>query len=204
MDGRTVNKFAFSGVLLLLLLVLSLNSDGTNPGTSSPEVSGWMADGVIEGGEYAFNHSTEAMTVFLGVEGENLVVGLRAETPGWVAIGFGDGPGMKVTDIVIAYVLPNGTVEVGDFYSTGFSGPHEDDRLYGGSFDIREFGGSEVEGITTVEFSRSLKTADSYDFQFPENGSVRVIWAYGPVDDFLSMHSDAGAFEVKLGEIPEG
>lgn len=199
-----MNKLAFAGVLLLLLLVLSLNSDGNNQGTSPPKVVGWRADGVIEEGEYAFNHTAEGMAVFLGFNGDDLVVGLRAETPGWVAIGFGGGPGMKNTDIVIAYVLPNGTVEIKDSYSTGFSGPHEDDRLYGGSFDIKDFGGSEVEGITTVEFSRSLRTLDGYDFQFLDNGSVRITWAYGPVDDFLSMHSDAGAFNVKMEDIKGG
>jgi hypothetical protein len=114
------------------------------------------------------------------------------------AIGFGGGPGMKNTDIVIAYVLPNGTIVISDSYSTGFSGPHNPDTFLGGHDNILSYDGREDENGTVVEFSRPLNTGDKYDYQIPLGKSFRVIWAYGPVDDLQSMHIKAGHFYVTL------
>lgn len=129
------------------------------------------------------------------------MVGLKAQTPGWVAIGFGGGPGMKNTDIVIAYILPNGTVMISDSYSTGFAGPHNPDELYGGRNDILAYGGRAEDGYTTVEFSRKLNTGDPYDAIIEPSKGIRAIWAYSFVDDFVSDHMEAGEWRIT---IPEG
>ncbi|ASJ02437.1 hypothetical protein A3L09_03795 [Thermococcus profundus] len=142
--------------------------------------------------------NSDGMSIYLRAENDTLYVAISSETRGWVAIGFGGGPGMKNTDIVIAYVLPNGTVEIRDSYSTGFSGPHNPDTFLGGRDDIASYGGRENENGTVVEFSRPLKTGDEYDYPVPIGRPFRVIWAYGPTDDFQSMHIKAGHVYVTL------
>lgn len=189
-------------ILSLLLLSSGCISSPANPPTHTggPE-SPWAPDGAIKGGEYTLNRSTAdgSFWLFLRVENGTLFVGMKARTRGWLAVGFGGGLGMKETDIVIAYVLPNGTVMIRDDYSTGFAGPHNPDTEYGGREDVVSYGGREAGDFTIVEFSRRLDTGDRYDFEIPLGESFRVIWAYGSMDDFLSDHSRAGGFYIAIG-----
>lgn len=159
----------------------------------------WNPDGVIRKGEYQRAYRDGGFELYLRVENGTLMVGMRAPTRGWLAAGFGGEGGMKGADIVIAYVLPNGTVMVSDEYSTGFSGPHNPDEVYGGADDVLSYGGSEGPDYTVVEFSRKLDTGDKYDFKIPPAGKFRVIWAYALEDDFLSMHAKAGSFYAEVG-----
>jgi hypothetical protein len=156
----------------------------------------WKPDGVISPGEYPENVTFGEFSLFLKVENDTLMVGMKAPTSGWVAIGFGGSRGMKDTDIVIAYVLPNSTVMIRDDYSTGFAGPHNADELYGGRDDIIKYGGSDNGEYTVVEFSRKLDTGDRYDYKVIPGERMRIIWAYGAVDDFLSDHVEAGSGTV--------
>ncbi|WP_367883847.1 DOMON domain-containing protein [Thermococcus peptonophilus] len=112
--------------LSLMSQILSMGCLGTPEEVSSIKtgLTEWVPDGKISNGEYTVEKDLGEMSLHFRVENDILYVGISAETHGWVAIGFGGGPGMKNTDIVIAYVLPNGTVEISDSYSAGFSGPH--------------------------------------------------------------------------------
>jgi hypothetical protein len=197
-----VRRLTVAGILLTLLVLgsgcLSNGSEGAKIARAGKTVL-WNPDGVIEPGEYQYRFNTDGFSAFFRVENDTLYVGIHAETRGWVAIGFGGGPGMKNTDIVIAYVLPNGTVKISDSYSAGFSGPHNPDVFLGGRADVLSYGGCEDENGTVVEFSRRLNTGDVSDSPIPLGKSFRVIWAYGPTDDFRSMHLKAGHFYVKLG-----
>ncbi len=156
----------------------------------------WKPDGVISPGEYPENTTFGEFHLYLRVDNGTLMVGMEAPTSGWVAVGFGGSRGMKDTDIVIAYVLPNGTVMIRDDYSTGFAGPHNPDELYGGGNDIIAYGGSDDGEHTIVEFSRKLDTGDRYDYKIVPGERMRIIWAYGAVDDFLSDHVEAGSGTV--------
>ncbi|MBP1912030.1 DOMON domain-containing protein [Thermococcus stetteri] len=183
---------------ILSLIVLISGCIGFSKSSQKASSNNWRPDGVIESAEYQYSFSTEGLSVFFRVENSTLYVGISSETHGWVAIGFGGGPGMKNTDIVIAYVLPNGSVEISDSYSTGFSGPHNPDTFLGGNDDILSYGGREDENGTVIEFSRPLITGDKYDYPIPIGRPFRVIWAYGPTDDFQSMHIKAGQVYVTL------
>ncbi len=194
-----VMRKLFNVVLLVGVLLIAGCIDGVNPRQRGGNPIPWKPDGRIEPGEYSYNFSSGDFSTFFRVENGTLFVGIMAQTHGWLAVGFGGGPGMKDTDIVIAYVLPNRTVRIRDDYSTGFAGPHNPDTSYGGEEDILSYGGSEKGDFTIVEFSRKLDTGDPYDFTVPLNRSFRVIWAYGIVDDFLSDHTNAGQFYVALG-----
>ncbi|NJF25950.1 hypothetical protein E3E29_09950 [Thermococcus sp. Bubb.Bath] len=92
--------------------------------------------------------------------------------------------------------LPQRHGEISDSYSTGFAGPHNPDELYGGRNDIITYGGSDNEEYTIVEFSRKMDTGDRYDYKVVSGERIRVIWAYGAMDDFLSDHVEAGSGTV--------
>ena len=190
------------GVLLTVFAVVAAGciGGGSIPGemgTSTP----WEPDGVIRPGEYSSNFTVDGghFAVFFRAENGTMFVGMKARTHGWLAVGFGGSAGMKETDIIIAYVLPNGTVGISDSYSSGFAGPHNPDEFYSGEHSIEAYGGKEDADFTVVEFSRKLDTGDPYDFRILLGEKFRVIWAYGTEDDFVSEHIKAGQFYVSLG-----
>ncbi len=194
-----MGRWKILNLIGIMGMVIVAGCIGAKPSGQSGIPVPWNPDGVIEHGEYQYNFSTGDFSAFFRVENGTLFVGMKARTRGWLAIGFGGGPGMKKTDIVIAYVLPNGTVRIRDDYSTGFAGPHNPDTAYGGKENIISYGGREEGDFTVVEFSRKLDTGDPYDFSVPLNESFRVVWAYGTMDDFLSDHLNAGQFYLTLG-----
>lgn len=188
----------FALMLIFLVLGSGCLGDGGDNFDRGFKTVPWVPDGRIDPGEYAVREDFNGMSVYLRAENGTLYVGISSETHGWVAIGFGGASGMKNTDIVIAYVLPNGTVVVSDSYSAGFSGPHNPDTFLGGRDDITSYGGRENENGTVVEFSRPLKTGDEYDYPIPPGKPFRVVWAYGPADDFQSMHIKVGYVYITL------
>lgn len=185
-------------VLALTFIGFSFGCTGENSGkagVSPTEQVQWKPDGIISPGEYWMNFSSRdgTFSAFFRVENGTLFVGMKARTHGWLAMGFGGSVGMKNIDIVIAYVLLNGVAKISASYSTGFAGLHVSDTTLGGSFDVISYGGMEDENWTVVEFSRKLDTGDRYDFVVTPEKPFRVIWAYGLVDDFLSMHVSAAS-----------
>ena len=103
---------------------------------------------------------------------------------------------MKDADMVFGFV-EDGQVSVFDLFSTGDFGPHPEDTQLGGTNDIVEFGGSEQNGITSIEFKRELGTNDEYDNSLSK-GSNQIIWSYGPNDDLGSRHTVRGYGEIIL------
>ena len=199
---KSIKALVVPLVVVALLVASGCVGKGEAPiNSGAPLAVPWKPEGVISPGEYSytFTSGAGAFSAFFRVENSTLFVGINAMTRGWLAVGFGGGPGMKKSDIVIAYVLPNGTVRISDEYSTGFAGPHNPDTVYGGSEDIISYGGGEDGDFTVVEFSRRLDTGDRYDFKIPANGSFRVIWAYGRTDDFLSDHVKEGQTYISFG-----
>jgi hypothetical protein len=71
------------------------------------------------------------------------------------------------------------------------------DTELGGTNDILDFGGSENDGITRIEFKRALNTGDDYDNQFFE-GANKIIWAYGSDDELTQKHTARGYGEINI------
>jgi hypothetical protein len=103
---------------------------------------------------------------------------------------------MKDSDMILGFVK-DGEAIVYDLYSTGNFGPHPPDTELGGSNDILDFGGSEKEGYTIIEFKRELNTGDKYDIQFSK-GKIKIIWAYGSGDNLDLKHSARGYGELDI------
>jgi len=134
--------------------------------------------------------------LFWGSDQQYIYIGMRAKTSGWVAVAVQPGNRMKDADMVFGYV-EDGEVTVLDLYSTGDFGPHPPDIEQGGTDDIIEYGGTEADGYTTIEFKRALATGDQYDHDV-SSGKNQIIWAFGARDNLNLKHSQRGYGEIVL------
>ncbi|MBM3133311.1 MAG: hypothetical protein FJZ95_09830, partial [Chloroflexi bacterium] len=171
-------------------------SSGPEP-TATTAPADWSADGIITEGEYAGSESRGAYAVFWRSDGQYIYVGMRAQTDGFVAVAIQPGSRMKNADIVFGFVK-DGRPEVYDLFSTGAFGPHPQDTELGGTNDILEFGGSEGDGVTTIEFKRKLSTGDERDNGLSP-GVNQILWSYGSDDSLTQRHTNRGYGEITLG-----
>ena len=130
------------------------------------------------------------------IEGENLHIILSAQTEGWVAVGFNPSKVMKDADFKLAYVDGGETV-MEDHFGTGLFG-HKIDTSIGGSSNFEIIDGTELNGVTTVEFSIPLNSGDEYDKVLVENDEVKVLLAYGNRDDLTRKHSKRTSVVINL------
>lgn len=162
-------------------------------------------DGVITANEYEFsaNFADDDYKLYWRVEGDHIFIALEAKTTGWVAIGFGSIK-MAGADMIIGWVDSDGDASVFDSHS-GEGRKHPKDTEKGGTEDILDFGGTENNGWTIIEFQRLLKTGDSKDNDIPVKGEIDIIWAMGSDDDFDSSHGryGAGTINIATGEAEE-
>lgn len=124
---------------------------------------------------------------------------MSAPTTGWLAVGFGGGPAMDGSDLVIAYVDDDGEVHVRDDWGTG-PVSHAPDTELGGAMDVSPEGGSESDGRTIVSFTRPQDTGGEHDFVIVPGSTVRLLVAWGRdgADDFDSMHDSAHTAMIEL------
>jgi len=154
-------------------------------------------DGTIMMDEY------EGQTSFTGgrfilywrFEDDNVIFGMLAMTDGMLALGIDPESGMKGADMYIGWVDDEGT-SLFDCHSTGTTGPHPSDIELGGTEDIIEYAGTEEDGITTIEFKRSIDPQDPYDKMFSNTDGTYVIWAISGQDSLTASHSDRGGGNV--------
>jgi hypothetical protein len=156
----------------------------------------WLADGTINDEEYSNDMNYGNYFIYWWSDDQHVYVGIRAKTLGWVALGIQPGSRMKDADMIIGFV-ENGNVTVLDLFSTGDFGPHPEDTELGGTNNIIEYGGSEIDGFTTIEFKRALNTADEYDNPLII-GSNKIIWSFGSNDEIESRHSTRDYGEIIL------
>lgn len=165
----------------------------TSPGATpvAKASAEWKSDGAISEGEYTQTHKIGEIEVFTRVEGDSVMMALRAKTKGWVALGIDPEDKMKDADIILGYVK-DGQATVLDMYSAGTYGPHPADELQGGTNDITAISGSLKDGVLVLEFKRKLNTGDSKDKPL-KLGDNKVIWSIGDVPDPAVKHSSRGA-----------
>ena len=158
----------------------------------------WTADGGIASGEYTSSRRLNRnYELYWRMDAENIYIGMRAETDGWVAIGFDPRSRMDEADIILGFVS-NGQTSIIDSIGTAPISSHPEDTDEGGTADIIEFAGSESGESTIIEFKRLLTTGDAQDKSLSE-GPVEIIWAYGSGDNPSQQHSDRGTSEIILG-----
>ena len=156
----------------------------------------WSADGIIKVGEYTSDVQYGDYQIFWWSDDQYAYIGLRAKTNGFVAVGIQPGSRMENADMIFGYVEA-GETTIMDMFSTGDFGPHPPDTELGGTNDIIEYGGSEVDGLTTIEFKRPLSTGDKYDNPLSK-GINKIIWSYGSADEIEQKHIARGYGEITL------
>ncbi len=156
----------------------------------------WVADGIINSGEYSGGAEFGNYSLYWRSDNEYAYFGMQVMTTGFVALGIQPGTTMKDADIIFGYV-EDGNAVVADLFSAGAFGPHHEDTELGGVNNITEFGGTENDGVTTIEFKRALDTGDEYDIPL-DQGVNKVIWSYGSSDSMDRKHINKGYGEINL------
>ena len=151
----------------------------------------------LQAADYAHEVKDKKIAFAWSVDGDKLAVKLTAETEGWVGIGFNPASAMKGANFILGYVK-NGQVELDDDYGVSESA-HKSDTKLDGTSDVSLVGGSEADGVTTIEFTIPLASADKNDTKIDVNGDTTVLLAYGAGrDSFLSKHKYRSALKVNL------
>lgn len=147
-------------------------------------------DGVITENEYRAMESFDDgnFMLYWDYDGDVWKVGLMVNATGWISLGLDPTARMKDSDMIIAWVDSQGHVFVIDAFSTDEVGPHPSDITLGGTDDIIEFGGTETDGWTTIEFTRTTNSTDQYDRNVFEGQLMDIIWGYSATDDFTAYH----------------
>lgn len=195
-------RVLFAMVAVILLAGCSTakpeNSPRTETAPQSPaQLIAWQADGIISANEYFKMQKMGDVEVHTRVEGEFILMALRAKTIGYIALGIDPEDKMKNADMILCFVKDNQAYAV-DMFSTGLFGPHPEDVKQGGTNDIITVGGIEKDGITTVEFKRKLNTGDSKD-KVIRLGDNKILWATGNSDTITEKHAARGHGMLTVG-----
>ena len=129
--------------------------------------------------------------------GNNIEIIIKAESTGWIAIGFEPENVMKGADIYIGYVDKNNNVFIDDQYgNTMFT--HISDKKLGGKNNILQFWGNQKGEFTEIGFIIPTNSGDKYDKKFIKGKTYTVLLACGKKDDFTTIHSYKTKIKIKL------
>lgn len=182
-----------------LLLTACAGPTPTTPSTPNPPPplkEEWSADGIIKVREYHESNIYGDYEIYWRSDDQFVYICMRAKTTGFVAVGIQPGSRMKDADMIFGFVK-DGETTILDMFSTGDFGPHPPDMELGGTSDITEYGGSEEDGVTTIEFKRALDTGDKYDTPLSQ-GTNKIIWSFGSSDEITRKHTNRGYGEIDL------
>ncbi len=142
---------------------------------------------MLQAAEYDHEVKDKNISFAWKVEGDKLAVKLSAETEGWVGIGFNPVKEMQGANFILGYVK-NGEAKIDDDFGVE-TNAHKSDTKLDGTSDVTLVGGTEEGGVTTIEFTIPLDSADKNDTKIDVNGDTIVLLAYGAGrDSFLAKH----------------
>lgn len=151
----------------------------------------------IQAAQYDHEVKDQKLTFAWKVDGANLAVKLSAQTDGWVGIAFNPIKMMKGGNFILGYVK-DGKAVISDEFGNEDNN-HSPDSKLGGTDDVTLVGGTEEGGVTTVEFTMPLKSADKNDTEIKVDGDTTVLMSYGGGrDSFKSKHQYRTALKVNL------
>ncbi|APV44930.1 hypothetical protein Dform_01609 [Dehalogenimonas formicexedens] len=183
----------FLGVICVGVIVL-IAGCGTSQQTTQPTSTTPPELDFPAGAYSSVQTYSNSITIAYTVQGDTIKIGLKARTAGWVAIALGTAHGDS--DVIIGWVA-DGQVTIDDTNHASKAGLHQLDINTGGTNDVTTVGGSEINGITTLEFTRKLVTGDTQDLPFVK-GNNTITWAIGPTDAITSHHSEIGFATITI------
>ena len=128
-------------------------------------------------------------------DGSNMDITLRAQTTGWIAVGFDPTTLMKGANFLIGYVK-DGKAVVEDDYGDQLT-RHVSDTSLGGQDNVSNVSGKQENGITELHFTIPQSSGDKYD-QPIGPGKHTVLLAYGPAADFVTRHESRAKIVLEL------
>ncbi len=146
----------------------------------------------------AYDHEVTAkkMNFAWKIDGDTLHGKMSAKTKGWVAVGFNPSKKMKDANFIIAYV--KGTdVSIADHFGDKATG-HSADKKKGGTEDVTLVSGAEENGVTTIEFTIPLNSADKMDSPLSVDGDTMLLLGYADRDSFKARHKFRTSMSVNL------
>ncbi len=152
--------------------------------------------------DYQHSIDVDKMKFSWSIDGDKLAASVSGPTTSWVAVGFNPTKAMKDANIIIGYVK-KGEVTIKDEFGTSGS-QHKSDKKIGGESNVTVVGGSEENGVTTIEFAIPLNSGDAKDNSIVPDGDTVLIFAYGEGrDSFRAKHQFRTTLTVNLstGEV---
>ena len=113
---------------------------------------------------------------------ETIEIELNAPTNGWVGVGFNDQNSIVKSDLLLFHVIGN-KVKAKDMYVVGFGDPQED-LMMGGTMDVKDLEGKEINNTTQIKFKLPFPSQDSFDFKHRKGKEFWLILAYSTHDEF--------------------
>jgi hypothetical protein len=151
--------------------------------------------GNVFASDYAHSLAVDDMTVSWTLDGDKIHMELSAKTTGWVSIGIDPEDAMGGADIIIG-VVKNGKVRVEDHYADRKRG-HSADEKMGGENHVMDPAGKEIDGVTTISFTRNVDAAEQWDKPIHTTGKTRVMIAYGTGrDSFIAAHRFRAVYDI--------
>jgi len=160
----------------------------------------WIPDGVISDGEYENKTAFDGFEIYWKSDDEYIYMALKANTTGWLRIGFAMCSCFDANYDYVAGFVVNNKTKVLDMYYNGTLMIDEDACLECCKQSIDKFGGSESKlnnsTYTIIEFKRKLDTKDACDAKLVKGDKVKIVWAVGKDDDVWSKAVRSGEGEI--------
>ncbi|MCK4970227.1 MAG: hypothetical protein KAS77_06865, partial [Thermoplasmata archaeon] len=160
-------------------------------------------DGVISPDEYERSQELEPDTFWVHwtIIGNEIVMGLRANTTGWLALAFDHTHTIADLDVIFGRVVNGTETETRDVRANrDWEVVSDDTEMATGTHDIMDAIGTEAAGFTTIEFHRKLFTGDEVgDQDLPAVGEVLVRWYIGTDDNWTKDPDRQGNDVIIIG-----
>ncbi|MDI6772312.1 MAG: DOMON domain-containing protein [bacterium] len=158
-----------------------------------------VVDGKIGASEYAktFKHDASGITLSWTVAGDTIYVGIRAQSEGWIGIGFlsEKTKGKQGADQYI-FTVEGGKPVAVDLYQASAAGPPVLDDQNGGKNSILQSAVIRDGGVVVVEFSRKLKTGEKTDMDIVPGKKFFLLLALGTGEAWRSPHKGTARWEI--------
>ena len=160
-------------------------------------------DGVISPDEYEHSQELEPDTFWVhwSIVDDSIIMGLRANTTGWLALAFDTIYPTADLDVIFGRVVNGTETETRDVRADrDWEVVSDDTEMATGTHDIMDATGSETAGFTTIEFHRKLYTGDEVgDHDLPAVGEVLVEWYIGADDNWTKDPDKQGKDMIVIG-----
>jgi hypothetical protein len=158
-----------------------------------------VVDGIIDDNEYSNSYYDEptGLRIFWNNDNTHLYIGVEATQDGWAAIGFDPEQAMKGANIIMIAMDEDTALIRDDFGDSPFT--HKPDEDLGGSTDIIDFAGKNLEDGFMFEFVIPMDSGDEFDKKLESSNEYDMILAINSSSiDFDARHTNKSKTKILL------